>query len=107
MVIPELTELTPFLTLALKIISTLFLLVSIAKLSGADIDRLLFFVFLGLSVFFGYYMFYVSQALAVGFVLLIIYRLFEIGKKPRNGRFVPPEFDELRRLEDEREWERG
>ena len=103
MVISEVIELTPLLMIALKAVSTLFLLTSIAKLLGADVVRLLFVIFMGLSLFFGYYMFYVTQALAVGFVLLIIYRLYDSGKKPKSDRFVPPEFEGIRRIDDERE----
>jgi len=103
MVISEIIELTPILMAAFRTASTLFLLISIAKLLGAEIDRLLFLIFTGLSLFFTFYMFYVTEALAVGLVILIMYSLYASGKKPKNVRFVPPEFEGIRRIDDERE----
>jgi general stress protein CsbA len=96
---------TPLLVTALQIVSTLFFLVVVSKFAKVKIDRLSFAVLLGLSIFLGYFLFWVVEVLVVCLVIAFLARcLTRRSKQSKKPLFVPPELEEFRRLQDERGW---
>jgi len=92
----------PVLIVLFQLAATMFILTAIAKVLRAEFDRTSMVILVGLSVFLGYFLFWLVEAIAAGFALLLIFRLAQKSKEPPTGTFVPPEFDEDRRLQDER-----
>lgn len=93
----------PVLITLLQLVATLFVLTAIAKVLRAEFDRTSMAILVGLSVFLGYFLFWLVEAIAAGFVLLLLLKLAQRSREPKPGPFVPPEFDEDRRLQDERD----
>lgn len=100
----EMSGLTPVLVTVLKTVGTLFFLIVIMKLAKVEIDRSSFTVLFGLSMFLGYFLFWFVEMLVISLVAsLLLNFTLKHRKKSEKSRFVPPELEELRRLQDEEE----
>lgn len=92
----------PILITALELAATMFVLTAIAKVLRAEFDRTSIVILVGLSVFLGFFLFWLVEAITVGFVLLLLLKMIQRSREPEPGPFVPPEYDENRGLQDER-----
>lgn len=92
----------PVLVVAFQLAATMFVLTAIAKVLRAEFDKTSMAILVGLSVFLGYFLFWIVEAITAGFVLLLLLKLAQRSREPKQGPFVPPEFDEDRGLQDER-----
>jgi hypothetical protein len=93
----------PVLITFLQLAATMFVLTAIAKVLRAEFDRISIVILAGLSVFLGFFLFWLVEAIAAGFVLLLLLKMVQKSREPEPGPFVPPEFDEDRGLQDERD----
>lgn len=92
----------PVLITFLQLAATLFVLTAIAKVLRAEFDKTSMAILIGLSVFLGYFLFWMVEAITAGFVLLLLLKMVQKSREPEPGPFIPPEFDEDRGLQDER-----
>jgi len=97
-----LLDANPVLVTVLQLAATMFVLTAIAKVLRAEFDRISIVILAGLSVFLGFFLFWLVEAIAAGFVLLLLLKMVQKSREPEPGPFVPPEFDEDRGLQDER-----
>jgi len=93
----------PVLVVAFQIAATMFLLVAIAKTLRAEFDRTSIVILAGLSIFLSFFLFWLVEAIAAVSVFALLFKLWQRSKEPKPGPFIPPELDEDRALQDERE----
>ena len=91
---------TPFLEATFQIVSTYTFLIILMKAAKVKPDRVSLVAALGLSIFLGYFLFWLVKALVAIFVATIILR--RVYKRRKAGRLhVPPDQEANRRSQGE------